>query len=148
MTFLHTLCERGRRWRDALVRKVSREEEHIRPLASIEASINEQPGNVSIHTLCSRRPGQGNRGLGMWIIEVLFWMFKWIMARGSTVNRCSRDSKWQQTYPKHTHTDYSNHECKTCWVTLLRWHQFTPRPTPTTYALILINNDLILTHFS
>lgn len=64
----HPPCETGRRRHAWSAGKASGERECIRPLASTEASINEQPGNVSIQTHsapgCRGRPGHGHRRLG------------------------------------------------------------------------------------
>lgn len=116
---MQTLRVRGRRRRAGLAGKVSREEECIRPLASTEASINEQPGNVSIQTHsapgCRRRPGRGHRRLG----DMNNWApcFKCLneLVPGEVLRDVQeRASEWQQKHSKKTKKN-----SKTCWVTLL-----------------------------
>lgn len=65
----HPTCQRGmRRHAGSAEEAREQEQESISPLVSTEASINEQPGNVSIQThfspKCLRRPWQGHRQLG------------------------------------------------------------------------------------
>lgn len=115
----HTFCETlltpsvwGKRRHTGSAGKASREWECIRPLASTEASINEQPGNVSIQTHsalgCRRRPGQGHRRLG----DMNNWgpCFKCLneLGPGEEVLRDVQEGgrEWQQKYLHYV----SNHE--------------------------------------
>lgn len=65
----HPPCQRGKRWHAGSAETArEHEQESISPAVSTEASINEQPGNVSIQThfspRCHWRPCQSHRRLG------------------------------------------------------------------------------------